>query len=132
MRKSFTTELTMRKLLLWSWGSPVSGHGPSARLIKTARFPSCPPGLSSADEPEAPARVSSGGREGASLRSCSSHSTVSQRQRGRGRGPGASRREPAWPEAGRGARPQRGRQCPPRLQGPMAGEVRRPGPCAIA
>lgn len=34
------TELNMRKLLLWLWGSPVSGHGPSTGLIKSAHFPS--------------------------------------------------------------------------------------------
>lgn len=38
------TELNMREVLLWLPGSPMSGHGPSARLIKSAHFPSCLPG----------------------------------------------------------------------------------------
>lgn len=38
------TELNMRKLLLWLRGSPMPGHGPSATLIKSARFPRCLPG----------------------------------------------------------------------------------------
>lgn len=70
--------MNMRKLLLWLWGSPVSGHGPSTGLIKSAHFPLTePPGVRSADK-----RVSSKEREGLSPQSCSSSSGDGDRSPG--------------------------------------------------